>query len=54
MLAMSYYDILLDQQREFKALLERPYVPRRVVIPSGLDASMLRNQRPKSAKFGVC
>jgi predicted AAA+ superfamily ATPase len=34
---MSYYDILLDQQREFKALLERPYVPRRVVIPSGLD-----------------
>jgi hypothetical protein len=34
---MGFYDIFLDQQREFRALLDRPYVPRRVSIPSGIE-----------------
>lgn len=34
---MSFYDILIDQQREFRALLDRPYVGRQVAIPSGID-----------------
>lgn len=34
---MGFYDILLDQQREFRALLDRPYVTRRVTIPSGIE-----------------
>lgn len=28
---------MLDQQREFRALLDRPYVTRRVSIPSGIE-----------------
>ena len=34
---MNFYDILLDQQREFRALLDRPYVARRLTIPSGIE-----------------
>jgi predicted AAA+ superfamily ATPase len=34
---MGFYDILLDQRREFRALLARPYVVRRVAISSEIE-----------------
>jgi len=34
---MNFYDILLDQKREFRALLDRPYVARRLTIPTGIE-----------------
>lgn len=34
---MGFYDILLDQQREFRMLLDRPYVARQLTIPSGIE-----------------
>lgn len=34
---MSFHELLIDQQREFKTLLDRPYVARQVKIPAGIE-----------------
>lgn len=34
---MSFRDVLIEQQREWRALLQRPYVRRRVGVPSGFE-----------------
>ena len=34
---MIFHDILQDQKREFKSLLDRPYVDRQMVIPLGIE-----------------